>query len=73
MFWRALGKALATNPGALEAVIGQAVMNENYGRQARSYVAALREQIAEVEAVGESVYNRRMLEVLPQAATQHAN
>ncbi|MBX3273091.1 MAG: B12-binding domain-containing radical SAM protein [Sandaracinaceae bacterium] len=60
-FWRALGRALVTNPGALTAVIGQAVMNANYREQARSYVAALERQIAEIEAVGEDRFNREML------------
>lgn len=59
-FWRALAQAALTNPAALEVVVGQAVMNENYARQSRSYVAALREQIADVEAMGEAAYNRAM-------------
>ncbi|MBI4952896.1 MAG: B12-binding domain-containing radical SAM protein [Myxococcales bacterium] len=67
-FWRTLARALATNPGAFEMVIGQAVMNVNYARQSRSYVAALRDQIAEVEAVGEPAYNQRMgAELQPSA------
>ena len=60
-FWRALGMALLKNPGALQAVIGQAVMNSNYAEQSRSYVAALRAQIEEVEALGEARFNRQML------------
>lgn len=59
-FWRALARAALTNPGAFEMVIGQAVMNANYARQSRSYVAALREQIAHIEQVGEGAYNRSM-------------
>ena len=59
-FWRALARAAATNPGAIEMLLGQAVMNANYGRQARSYVDALREQIAQVERVGEAEFNQRM-------------
>lgn len=59
-FWRALAHAALTNPAALEVVVGQAVMNENYALQSRSYVAALREQIADVEAMGEAAYNRAM-------------
>ncbi len=60
-FWKSLGMALAKNPGALQAVIGQAVMNANYAQQSRSYIEALREQIAEVEKVGEEVYNHHMV------------
>lgn len=60
-FWGALARAAVTNPAALEIVVGQAVMNQNYARQSRSYVAALREQIAEVEAMGEEAYNRAMI------------
>jgi len=57
-FWRSVARALLHNPGALEMVVGLAVMNANYARQARSYIKALREQIAEVERVGEGAYNR---------------
>ena len=57
LFWRALARAAVKNPGALELVIGQAVMNANYARQSRSYVEALREQIVEVERVGEAAFN----------------
>lgn len=60
-FWRAFATALVENPGALQAVIGQAVMNANYAAQSRSYVAALEAQIAEVEAMGEARYNEHML------------
>jgi len=56
-FLRSLAMALATNPGALQAVIGQAVMNANYAEQSRSYIKALRAEIAEVEAVGEAAFN----------------
>jgi hypothetical protein len=57
-FWRSIARAALTNPGALEMIIGQAVMNANYARQARSYAAALREQVAEVERIGEKAFNR---------------
>lgn len=59
-FWKALARTLATNPSAFEMFIGAAVMNANYGRQSKSYVKALREQIAHVERVGEKEYNRSM-------------
>lgn len=59
-FWRSLGRAVVKNPGAVEMIVGQAVMNANYARQARSYVEALREQVAEVERMGEGEYNRVM-------------
>lgn len=59
-FWKSMARAALTNPGALEMVIGLAVMNANYARQSRSYVKALREQIAQVEAMGEEAYNRSM-------------
>lgn len=63
LFFRALLEAAVTNPAALEVVIGQAVMNDNYAKQSRSYVGALRAQIAEVETVGEDTFNRVMLGV----------
>ena len=66
-FWRAVARAALTNPGALEVVLGQAVMNENYARQSRTYATALRAQIAEVERVGEAEYNRRMMGATSQA------
>ena len=59
-FWPNVLRAAVKNPGALEVVLGQAVMNANYERQSRSYAAALREQIREVERVGEREFNRRM-------------
>jgi len=59
-FWRALARAAWRNPGAIELVVGQAVMNANYAEASRSYVAALREQIAEIESTGEAAYNRAM-------------
>jgi len=59
-FWRSLARAAVTNPGALEMVLGQAVMNANYARQARSYVRALRSQITQVERMGETDFNRSM-------------
>lgn len=61
LFWKALARAIATNPAAVEVVIGQAVMNANYAQASRSYVAALREQIAEVEAMGEDAFYRTMM------------
>lgn len=67
-FWKALAKAVLANPGALEMVIGQAVMNANYAQQSRSYVSALREQIAHVEEVGEAAYDRSMGAGLAAAA-----
>jgi len=59
-FWRSVARAALTNPGALEIVLGQAVMNANYRRQAGTYVEALRRQIAQVEAMGETAYNQSM-------------
>ncbi len=63
-FWSGLLRALATNPAAAEMVIGSWVFNTNYAVQAKSYVAALREQIAHVESVGEADFNARR--VAPQ-------
>jgi len=60
LFWKTLARTALQNPGALEMVIGLAVMNANYARQSRSYVAALREQIAHIDAVGEQTFNRSM-------------
>ncbi len=59
-FWKSLGRALLTNPGALEMVFATTAMNSSYARQSRSYVQALREQIAHVERVGEAAVNRSM-------------
>ncbi|MBK7859682.1 MAG: B12-binding domain-containing radical SAM protein [Archangiaceae bacterium] len=59
-FWRSVARAALTNPGALEIVLGQAVMNANYRKQAGAYVEALRRQIAQVEAMGEGAYNQAM-------------
>lgn len=59
-FWPSVLRAAVTNPGALEMVLGQAVMNANYARQSESYVAALRAQVRQVEAIGEEEFNRRM-------------
>ncbi|MBZ0119535.1 MAG: B12-binding domain-containing radical SAM protein [Sandaracinaceae bacterium] len=53
-FWPALARAAVKNPAAIEIVVGQAVMNDNYARSARSYVAALREQIAGLERSGDA-------------------
>lgn len=61
-FWKALARAALKNPAAIEVVVGQAVMNDNYARQSRSYVSALREQIADVERLGEDTFNRAMLQ-----------
>ena len=60
-FWKALGRTLVTNPAAAEVVLGQAVFNWNYAKQAKSYVRALREDIAEVHQMGEAAYNARRL------------
>jgi hypothetical protein len=60
-FWRSLAMAAIKNPGSLQAVIGQAVMNANYAKQSRSYIEALEEQIAEVEKVGEETFNQHMV------------
>jgi hypothetical protein len=65
-FWTALVRTLLTNPQALEMVVGQAAFQVNYATQARSYVRALREQIADVRRVGEPAFNARRLE--PRAA-----
>lgn len=59
-FWRGVARALFTNPGALEMVLSQSVLNANYAAQSRSYVLALRAQIAHVERVGEDTFNRTM-------------
>ncbi len=61
LFWRAFLRALVRNPAAVEIVVGQAVMNDSYLEASRSYVAALRAQIVEVERVGEEAFNRSML------------
>jgi hypothetical protein len=59
-FWKTLAHTMLTKPGAVEMVIGSAVMNANYGKQSKSYVHALREQVAEVERMGENEFNRSM-------------
>jgi radical SAM superfamily enzyme YgiQ (UPF0313 family) len=65
-FWKMLAWTLATNPAAAEVVLGQAVFNWNYAKQARTYVKALHEEIAHVEQVGEPKYNA--LHVLQEPA-----
>jgi hypothetical protein len=68
-FWTALVRTLLTNPQALEMVVGQAVFQANYAIQARSYVRALREQVAEVRRVGEPAFNAaNLIEALPAHA-----
>ena len=59
-FWPSFFRALVTNPGSLEMVVGLGAMNANYAKQSKSYVKALREQIAEVERVGEHAFNVSM-------------
>ncbi|MHB8417635.1 MAG: B12-binding domain-containing radical SAM protein [Myxococcales bacterium] len=59
-FWKSLLRAAVTNPGALEMVLGSSAMNASYARQSKSYVEALRKQIAHVESVGEAAFNRSM-------------
>lgn len=66
-FWKTLLKTAVTKPGAVEMVIGSAVMNANYRDQSRSYVKALREQIVEVRKIGETEYNRSMGARKPEA------
>ena len=73
-FWKALAWALATNPAVAEVVLGQAVFNWNYAKQAATYVRALREEIAHVRTIGEPKYNAlhilresRPIDVLPMA------
>jgi radical SAM superfamily enzyme YgiQ (UPF0313 family) len=56
-FWTAIARTLMTNPQAVEMVVGQAVFQANYAIQARSYVRALREQVADVKKVGEKAFN----------------
>lgn len=68
-FWKSLAITAVKNPGALQPVIGQAVMNANYAEQSRSYVKALREQIAEVESMGEEAFNKAMIGT--GSATRH--
>lgn len=60
-FWKSFFKALFTNPGAVEVMLGSAVMNANYAEQSKSYARALREHIAHVEKVGEEAFNAAML------------
>ncbi|MGC4120341.1 MAG: B12-binding domain-containing radical SAM protein [Myxococcales bacterium] len=67
-FWKALAKTMATNPAAAEVVLGQAVFNWNYAKQARTYVAALREEIAKVHQMGEAAYNAKRLAPKPGSA-----
>ena len=69
-FWTTLVRTLLTNPQAVEMVVGQAVFRDNYALQARSYVRALREQVAEVRRVGESAFNAAHL---PSAGSPDAN
>ncbi|GMU59682.1 MAG: hypothetical protein AMXMBFR34_14450 [Myxococcaceae bacterium] len=68
LFWKTFFKALFTNPSAVEVMLGGAVFNAAYALQSKSYVEALRKNIAEVEAVGEEAWNERMR--LPAEARQ---
>lgn len=69
-FWKTVARTLATKPGAIEMVIGSAVMNANYHAQSRSYVRMLREQIAKVQQVGERTFNASMgAAAAPEAAS----
>ena len=43
-------------------------MNDDYAKQSRSYVEALCAQIAEVESVGEEMFDRVMLGDAPAPA-----
>ena len=61
LFWKALARTMATNPAAAEVVLGQAVFNWNYAKQARTYVKALHMEIAKVHQMGEDVYNAQRL------------
>ena len=61
LFWKSLARAAITNPAAVAPLIGQAVMNDSYSKLSQSYVAALRKEIAAVEAVGEDAFNQTML------------
>jgi radical SAM superfamily enzyme YgiQ (UPF0313 family) len=56
-FWRMLLWSLVTNPPAAEVVLGQAVFNWNYAKQAATYVRALREEIGQIERIGEPAFN----------------
>ncbi len=60
-FWPALIRTLLTNPAAIEMVVGQSVFHANYAGQARTYVQALREEIALVQSVGEVAFNAQRL------------
>lgn len=68
LFWKALAKTMATNPAAAEVVLGQAVFNWNYAKQARTYVKALHLEIAKVHQMGEAAYNaQRLAPKVPKA------
>ncbi len=72
-FWRAFFNVVRSNFGAIEMVVGGAVMNANYARQSKSYIRALREQIAQVEEIGEERYNaQRIGEKAPVAPVVQA-
>lgn len=64
-FWPGFLKCLVQNPGILEVFLGQAVMNDNYARQSRLYVEALRQEIRQVEEVGEAQFNALMTDRAP--------
>lgn len=72
LFWKALLRALRTNRGAIDMVVGLAVMHSNYAQQSKSYVAALRRQAEQVDRIGEATFNARSVlgpgELVPPAA-----
>lgn len=73
-FWPALVRTVLTNPSAIEMVVGQSVFHINYAAQAKSYVKAVREQVAQVEAMGEAAFNASRLppSTTPPATTANA-
>jgi radical SAM superfamily enzyme YgiQ (UPF0313 family) len=71
-FLASVFRTLLRNPEAIDVAVGTSVFNANYRLQARSYVAALRKQIAHVESVGEDSYNAERLAQDPDLPLQGA-
>ncbi len=60
-FWGTLARVALTNPGALEAAAGLAVLRAGYAEQSRHYVGALERELARLDGIGEQSHVAAML------------
>jgi radical SAM superfamily enzyme YgiQ (UPF0313 family) len=61
LFWRAMLRGLTSDWQTFALVVGLAAMNTSYAYQAKSYIRALKQQLAYVEQIGEEAFNKQML------------